>query len=199
MKPRHHHVIFVPGLGDDIWGQGFLVRLWRLHGVHGHIHPIPWKGKEEWEPKLQRLLDEIDTYAKQGHQVSLVGASAGASAVIHAYAARKDKITGVAYICAKINGPETVSEKSYAINPAFKTSLYSLEDSLKQLSRQDRAKMHSFYSPGDHYVPYEATTVQGVAEDKLVPLMHGQAIIFSLSLGAGKLLAPLKKQAKRST
>ena len=193
---KQHHVIFVPGLGDDIWGQSFFVRLWRLHGVYGHTHEIPWKGKEAWEPKLQCLLDEIDRYTKQGHQVSLVGASAGASAVLHAYVQRKNKITGVTYICAKINGPETVSDKNYAINPAFKTALYSLKDALKALTPEDKAKFHSFYSPGDNYVPYEATTVEGVAEDKIPPLMHGPAIIFSLALGARKILAPLKKLSK---
>lgn len=192
---RQHHVIFVPGLGDDIWGQGLYVRFWRLRGIRGHIHEIPWKGHGAWESKFQRLLDEIDTYAKQGHQVSLLGASAGASAVIHAFAQRQDKITAVAYICAKINGPETVSEKAYATNPAFKTALYSLEDALKKLSNDDRARMHSFYSPGDNYVPYEATTVKGVAEDKIVPLPHGAAIIFSL-IFPGKILAPLKKLAR---
>ncbi|HYH36041.1 MAG TPA: hypothetical protein VD706_00905 [Candidatus Saccharimonadales bacterium] len=184
----------MPGLGDDIWGQGFFVRWWRLHGVRGHIHEIPWKGREAWEPKLQRLLDKIDMLAEQGHQVSLVGASAGASAVINAYVERRDRITTVAYICAKINRPETVSEKSYAINPAFKTSLYALQDALKKLTPGDKAKFHSFYSPGDNYVPYKATTIPGVNENKLVPLRHGPAIMFSISLGAQKLLRPLKEK-----
>ncbi len=166
--------------------------------MRGHIHEMPWKGNGAWEPKLQRLLHEIDMLAEQGHQVSLVGASAGASAVLHAYAERKDKITGVAYLCAKINAPETVSEKTYAINPAFKTALYSLQDVLNTLTPEDKAKLHSFYSPGDHYVPYEATTVQGVAESKIAPLMHGPAIIFSL-IFPGKILAPLKKLAKNNT
>lgn len=196
---RQHHVIFVPGLGDNIWGQGFYVRLWRLHGVHGHLHEIPWKGQGAWEPKLQRLLHEIDTYAEQGYRVSLVGASAGASAVLNAYADRKDKITGVAYICAKINAPETVSEKTYAKNPAFKTSLYALQGVLKKLTPEDTAKFHSFYSPGDNYVPYKATTVQGVSESKIFPLRHGPAIIFSLALGARQILSPLKNLAKNNT
>ncbi len=197
---KQHHVIYVPGIGDDSYHfQGTIVKLWRFHGVRGHCHSMPWAGSEDYQPKLQRLLDQIDGYIAKGHQVSLVGASAGASAVLNAYVERKDKITGVNYICAKINGPETVSDKLYAKNPAFRASIYNLQDNLKKLTPADKVKMHSFYSPGDGYVPYEATTVPGVEESKLRSLRHGRAIVYSLTFGARQLLAPLKELAKNNT
>lgn len=161
--------------------------------MRGHLHEVPWEGSEAYEPKLKRLLSEIDRYKAQGHLVSLVGPSAGASAVINAYVERRDSITGLVYVCAKINAPETVSDKLYAKNPAFKASMYDLKANLKELKPNDKAKMHSFYSPGDRYVPYEATVIPGVGETKLPPLRHGTAIIYSISLGARKLLSPLKQ------
>ena len=193
---QQHHVIFVPGILDDIYhAQSALTASWRLHGVHGHCHEIPWAGKERWEPKFRRLLDRIDSLKAQGHLVSLAGASAGASAVLNAYVQRKDQITGVAYICAKINAPETVEAKTYRENPAFKTALYDIQPHLKKLTPADKAKFHSFYSPGDTRVPYAATVIAGVEETRLPALRHGRAILYALGPGAGTLLAPLKHAA----
>jgi pimeloyl-ACP methyl ester carboxylesterase len=195
---RQHHVIFVPGILDDIYhAQSALTASWRLHGVHGHCHEIPWAGKEPWEPKFQRLLDQIDDLKAQGHLVSLAGASAGASAVLNAYVQRKDKITGVAYICAKINGPETVETKTYRENPAFKTALYELQPLLKKFTSSDKDRFHSFYSPTDTRVPYAATVIPGVEETRLPALRHGRAILYALGPGAPALLAPLKRIAAK--
>ena len=193
---KQHHVIYVPGILDDkLLVQSSLIRFWRFHGVHGHCHEIPWAGPEAWAPKFRRLLDEIDQYAEQGHHVSLVGASAGASAVLNAYAERKDSITGLVYICAKINAPETVSDKTYAENPAFKTSLSQLQDKLKTLTPADKTKMLSLYSPGDKTVPYAATVIQGVEERGLPRFNHGKAILYGIGLGAGSMLGFLKSNA----
>jgi hypothetical protein len=190
---QQHHVIYVPGILDDSYHvQSLAVRSWRLHGVRGHCHEIPWAGAESFQSKLQRLLDRIDRYTAQGHQVSLIGASAGASGVLNAYTERKSSITGLIYICAKINAPETVSHKIYAKNPAFKTSLELLQDNLKKLTPADKTKLRSFYSPGDGYVPYEATVIPGVREVRLPSLRHGVAILYSLTCGARTLLASLQ-------
>ncbi len=180
-----HDIIYVPGILDNVYHiQGAAVRTWRLYGVSGHLHVMPWAGEESYEVKLQRLLDEIDEYVARGHRVSLVGASAGASAVLNAYLERRDRIHRLAYICAKINGPETVGKKLYAENPAFKTSLAALQKNLPKLTTKDKNKMLSLYSPKDGTVPYEATVITGVRERELPALRHGQAIIYSLSIGA---------------
>lgn len=194
---RQHHIIYVPGILDDIYhGQSTLVKLWEVHGVHGHCHEMPWEGPEPFEPKLQRLLDQIDGYRAEGHTVSLVGASAGASGILNAYAKRKDDLHSLVYICAKINTPETVSKKIYGRNPAFKTSMEVLQKNLPKLTPADKAKMHSFYSPSDGTVPYEATVIPGVAESRLPALRHGKAILYSLSFGAPKLLSALREPGK---
>lgn len=193
---KRHHVIYVPGILDDKFKvQSSLARLWRFHGVRGHCHEIPWAGNEAWEPKFRRLLDEINEYHSQGGRVSLVGASAGASAVLNAYSECPEKISGLVYICAKINAPDTVSRKTYSENPAFKTSLLELQRNLVELTDADKAKMLSLYSPADKTVPYAATVIPGVREVRLPRLNHGKAILYSLGPGAGKTLNFLKRQA----
>lgn len=195
MSRQQHHVIYVPGILDGIYYQNEAVKLWRLYGVHGHCHEMPWLGDEAYEPKFQRLLDEIDRYGAAGHQVSLVGASAGASAVLNAYIERKDDISGVVYVVGKILAPETVPQKIYDTNPAFKASMEALQTTLKKLTPADKAKIRSFYSPADTYMPHAGTIITGVQESRLPPLQHGWAITYSLTIGARRLLAPLKKLA----
>jgi pimeloyl-ACP methyl ester carboxylesterase len=188
-----HHVIYVPGIRDDVYKiQSTLIKLWRIYGVHGHCHEIPWFGQEDYKSKVQRLLDEIDEYADAGYKVSLIGASAGASAVLNAYVERKEKISGLIYIVAKINGPDTVSKRTYQVNPAFKTSMYLLQDNLKRIYDTDKSIMRSYYSPVDKVIPYKATVIMGVEEKALPKLRHGFAIIYSLSLGVRPILNFLK-------
>src|SRR6266542_6900779 len=98
-----HHVIYVPGLGDHMpHGQQLVPGYWRLFGVQGHYEPMHWNDKMPFAPKLERLIARIDELAPDG-PVSLVGSSAGASAVLVAYGARLDKVAGVECICGKIN------------------------------------------------------------------------------------------------
>ena len=193
-----HHVIYVPGIGDNaFYAQGIAVRLWWLFGVCGHFHPMPWLGQEAFETKFRRLLDEIDKYTAKGRKVSLVAPSAGASAILNAYAERADKITGLVYICAKINAPETVDQPTYDANPAFKTSLELLQKNLPKLTAKDKAKMLSLYSPGDKRVPYEATVIPGVKERRLPPLKHSLAIIYAITFGAYGIARFLKSLNNR--
>src|SRR4051812_5916820 len=74
---KENHVIYVPGLGDNLYRwQGLIVQQWwRLFGLHGHLQPMPWGDREKFQPKLQRLLHLIDTLEQEGYAVSLVGAS----------------------------------------------------------------------------------------------------------------------------
>src|SRR5437763_1841073 len=136
---KKYHVIYIPGILDDTYHvQGFLMSIWCLYGLRCHVHEMPWSGDGLYELKLQLLLDRIDCYADKGDKVSLMGASAGASAAINAYMERRNKISKVILICAKINGPETVSNKTYAKNPAFKTAMYALQTNLKKLTKDDK-------------------------------------------------------------
>ena len=187
-------MIYVPGIRDDLYFiQSVLIQCWRLRGVRPIMRTMPWSGEEGFEPKLARLVSGIDTYRQQGHRVYLVGASAGASAVLNAYAQRKGDVQGVAYICGKVNYPDTVSSQTYAQNPAFKTSMTQLQDTISTFVESDKRKLCSFYSSADTTVPYKDTVIEGVLEQKLPPLRHGWAILYTLSFGFGNLLQTLKK------
>ena len=188
------HVIYVPGIADNIYHvQSLLVRTWRWSGVYGHCHEMPWLGPVSYDLKFQSLLDEIDKYSAEGHEVALIGVSAGASAVLNAYVARPDTIKGVVLLCPKINYPETVSQKTYARNPAFKESLHQLQGNLAKLTAHQKKRILMCYSPSDGTVPYEASVIPGVQERRLLSLRHPRAIIYGITFGAPSFLRFLKQ------
>lgn len=193
MARQKHYVIYVPGIKDDLlWVQSLLIQTWRFYGVQPVMLTMPWVGDEAYEPKIARLIAKIDVHRQSGHEVSLVGASAGASAVLNAYIQRKDDISAVAYICGKINFPDTVAPRIYARNPAFKTSLQQLQETVRQLTTDDKIKLRSFYSPIDTTVPYSHTVIANVSETRLPRLRHMWAILYAVSFGSGGILQGLK-------
>lgn len=104
-----HHIIYVPGLGDyKTYGQNIAIQIWRLFGFRPHYFPLFWQDVAGFKHKLDRLEKFIAGLQKSGDIVSLVGTSAGASAVLNAYV-NNMQVAGVVYICGKINHPENVS------------------------------------------------------------------------------------------
>jgi predicted peptidase len=187
---RGCYVIYVPGILDDTYHiQGILMKTWWMYGFKPLTHEMPWAGDEPYEPKLQALIEQIDQLFLKDKKVYLVGASAGASAVLNAYIKRRHKVSGLALICPKINGPETVGDKTYAENPAFKTSMYELQKTLKLLTAEDKQKIRIYYSTNDQAIPYEGSTIDEVREDKLPAIKHGWAILYAISLGAAQIAA----------
>ena len=115
-------------------------------------------------------------------------------AVLNAYVAMPDKITGVVLICPKINGPETVSKKTYAENPAFKESLERLQLNLNKMTSHDKStQLLSYYSPADGTIPYAGSHIPGVPERRLPALRHGRAIVYALTFGAPSFIRFLRQ------
>lgn len=190
-----HHVIYVPGLGDHVsHGQNLAIQLWRLYGVKPHYFPLKWAKKEKFDTKLDRLLEKIDGLLNDGHSVSLVGVSAGASAVINAYAART-KLNAVVSIVGKIHRPESIGNTTYRINPAFKESMNQVCGSLEKISTPQRKRIMSIYVRADRTVPNQDSLVDGALNKKFLGWGHISGIFFSVVLG-GPLIANFIKKSK---
>lgn len=189
-----HDVIYVPGIGDDVKKlQSSLVKLWRVYGVNGLTHEMPWMDTAAYQPKLEKLLDLIDSLHAQGHEVSLVGTSAGAGAVINAFAARKDIVRGVVCIVGKVNNPDTIGTVYRQRSPAFLESAARVGSSLRKLTNADRKRIMSRFALLDLIVPRRDSIISG-AINKTVPTFgHGFTIITQLFFGAPFFLNFLKK------
>jgi len=191
------HVIYVPGLGDDNpKGQARAVSTWRWWGVEAELFQMKWSDQEPWQPKFNRLLARIDELLAQNMQVGLVGASAGGSAVINAYAARKNDIAGVVCIAGKINRPELIGDSYRKKNPAFVTSVEDCISALKGLNRYDRAKILSRYAYKDEIIGKPDSMIIG-AKNQTIPIVgHVPIIATQIFFGAPSFLKFLKRQAK---
>ncbi|HSX45670.1 MAG TPA: hypothetical protein VLG27_01535, partial [Candidatus Saccharimonadia bacterium] len=105
------HVIYIPGLGDEVEPKGQLraVARWPRYGVEAEVLRMRWGDRKPWEPKFKAVLKRIDEVLAEGKDVGLVGASAGASVAINAFAARKKRIVGVVLIAGKVNRPNAIA------------------------------------------------------------------------------------------
>jgi hypothetical protein len=191
------HVIYITGLGDHkIARQQSAINAWRWWGVEPELFQVRWADKEPWESKLKRLLARIDDLRAQGKQVGLVGASAGASALINAYAARKDQLVGAVCIAGKINRPEIIGKRYRAENPAFITSAYNCKEALKTIEPAYRQRILSRYAVFDGVVYRKDSHVPGVHNRVSPTIGHIPTIALQITIGAPSFLRFLKRQAK---
>jgi hypothetical protein len=169
-------------------------KYWEIFGIKGHCFVMNWRDKEPFAPKLERLLEMIDGLAEDGSKVSLVGTSAGASAVLVAYAARLDKVAGVVCICGKVNHPETIHPARFIENPAFKESLAELQRVLPKLGPRVRSRILSIRPLKDRSVPPEDTIIPGAHARVMPTIGHPFSIAITLTFGAPMLVSFLKRQ-----
>ncbi|MEK7599972.1 MAG: hypothetical protein AAB462_02975 [Patescibacteria group bacterium] len=191
------HIIYIPGIGDqNVDGQQKAVNTWSWYGVTAEICQMNWGDKLPWQPKLDKLLATIDKSVSEGRSVGLVGVSAGASAAINAFAARKGVITGVVCIAGKINHPETIGDNYLHNNPALLTSVQDCIPSLRLLNASDRKRILSRHGLFDETVPKRDSYVQGARNRYTPSAFHILIIAFEITLGAPSFIHFLKKQTK---
>ncbi|MEX1995160.1 MAG: hypothetical protein WD887_00070 [Candidatus Saccharimonadales bacterium] len=179
-----HHVIYIPGLGDSrSYGQNIALNLWRIFGLKPHYFALGWADKQPFAAKLRRLLSEIDRLQNGGHKVSLVGVSAGASAALNAYSRRED-IAAVVLVVGKIQNPQTIGERTYTINPAFKESMAMVKASLGQLDGRARKKIMSIHPLHDKTVPIADTVIPGAVEKTIPVRGHTFSIFYTVIFGS---------------
>ena len=187
------YVIYVPGLGDHHSRlQQLAISTWRVFGLKPLAFPLGWADGEAFQPKLERLVNKIDELSKDG-DVSMVGTSAGASAVLNAFAQRKDNVRKVITICGKIQHPETIHEWRFKKNPAFRGSIELLPSSLNALSSKDRQRILNLYPLHDGIVPASDALLEG-AHKKLIPTIgHAFSIGITTLLGGYTIAKFIKR------
>ncbi len=188
------YLIYVPGLGDqNPKGQRQLISLWRYWGVEAELFQMNWADQEPWPPKLGRLLKRIDDLLASNRNVGLIGASAGAGAVINAYAARKDKVVGCVLIAGKVNRPNTIGSSYRHKNPSFVSSAQDSVLALQSLNADHRQRILSRYALADETVYKPDSRISG-AKNQMVPSIgHFFTIATQLTLGAPSFIRFLKR------
>ncbi|MEI6462560.1 MAG: hypothetical protein WCO33_02725 [bacterium] len=188
-----HIVIFVPGLGDEVNSSQvrrliWATNRWKKHGVEPVVYLIDWySNQREFKPKLKKLLREIDKYSKKGYKVSLVGCSAGGSAVLNAFIERRESICKVIDVCGRLRkgiqkGFRSFESRTYK-SQAFAEAVEGFENREYLLSSEDRKRIMTIRPLlGDELVPASTNILNG-ANNITVPLFeHGISIFASLTV-----------------
>ncbi|MDB5170869.1 MAG: hypothetical protein JWO35_563 [Candidatus Saccharibacteria bacterium] len=190
------HLIYITGLGDhNVDNQRRAVDTWRWYGVESEVFQVLWADREPWQPKFDRLLARIDDLNAQGKDVGLVGVSAGATAVINAYAARKGVLVGVVLIAGKVNRPAAIGGRFRSDNPAFITSALNCQDALVTLTAEDRRRILSRFGIIDEVVPFKDSIITGARNRVSLTIGHTPTIGLQISFGAWSFIHFLKRQA----
>jgi len=193
------YVLYIPGLGDEnITWQARAVNLWRWFGVVPDIIQMNWSSTEPWEDKQTRLLARVDAARAKGHPVALVGASAGAAAVIAAYAARQNHIVGCVIIAGKVNRPEAIGNYYRRTAPQFVDAAYMTPASLARLSPAALARTQTRSALFDKVIPYKDSAISGAQNQRVLSIGHVVTIATQLVFGAPVFLRFLKRLAKNT-
>lgn len=194
MKTRLN-VLYIPGLGDaKVTSQRLAIITWRLWGVDAEVIQMRWADQsEDWETKFSRLLNRIDELAAADVPIGLVGSSAGATAVLNAYAIRKTQIAACVLIAGKVNYPDTIGERLRRENPAFYRSAQDCENAIKSLSPADRQRILSRYAIFDGRVRLRDSLITGANNHTVPTFGHSITIATQLIFGAPGFLRFIKR------
>lgn len=182
-----HTVIIVPGLGDRKETFGFAVRDWeRKYDIKPIIKLMNWRDRSEgYEVKLNSLLKLIDDLSNQNQHICLLGASAGGSAVMNAYCARRTMVHKVINVCGRMRKGVRVFpslELAAQTSPAFYQSVTQCEKNVEMLSVMDKNKMLVIKSFFDEIVPSATVTIPQVRVITVPMITHGLSIAIAMTM-----------------
>lgn len=171
-------LIMVPGLSDNNVFNPILIWWWKQQGFKMIIFQPKWKESEDYQTKLNRLLNLIDEESKN-NLVSLIGTSAGGSLVINAFNKRPDKINKVITVCSRLKKGEEFDTKDY---PSFGESVLESEKNINQFSTKDKEKIMTIRSKFfDELVPNNTSIIDGAKNITVPTGGHLFSILSSLS------------------
>lgn len=149
---------------------------------------------ETWEAKLDRLALAIDVAWGSGKAVGLVGASAGATAAVTAFASHLDEVVGAVLIAGKVNRPEVVGDRYKKPNPALMPALASCQLALSKLEPDERARIMSRRGLYDEVVKKADNYIPGAQNRVVLSVGHVETIASQLTVGAPHIIRFLKRQ-----
>ncbi len=195
-----HTVILVPGLGDETRILSLFTRNWEhKYGLAIKTHKMHWYDKSiTFEKSLSSLLNMIDEERKRCNKLSLVGTSAGASAVINAYCERKQKILSVVNICGRVRRGINVFpslELASRRSRSFYESVIRCEENTEKMNMLDRKKILNLRPIYDELVPASCAFVVGSKNITIPSAIHMITISLCLTLFSRKIVNHITQES----
>jgi hypothetical protein len=195
VKARHA-VIYVPGIGDHaLNGRKNLLWAWRYKNIDIEVCRMYWTVDEPWEDKLARLVTLIDQRHAEGKLVTIIGESAGATAVINALFISTDKLHNAILLCGKSQYPERVGASIYRRNPAFKEALTDSHAIVQRLTKKQKAMLINMRPLFDQTVPVGETKIPGVRNIVIPSAFHAVSIVFAMTFWNWRIVRLMRRHA----
>jgi hypothetical protein len=196
---KEHFVIVIPGLGDGVRILEIATKHWINHEIDPVAVKMRWRDGEDFEPKLERLVESVEKLSEKG-KVSIVGTSAGGSAALNLYLERKDRIHKVVNVCGRLRVGTHIGIHSFearsASSPSFAQSVRLLEKRMEQFSEADKLKIMTIHPLfGDELVPANTTTIEGARNIVIPTLEHDFSIAMALTLLSKPLINFLNERS----
>lgn len=193
---KEHHVIIVPGLNNGVKLRKIFAstKTWDQYGLFVTVHIAPWDD-QDFATKIAALLKKIDTLVAQGHQVSLIGISAGGSLVMNAYLSRKKYIHKVVTICARLRiGSKKFPDIHFAkrFYPAYAESVLFCESGIARLNMRDKKNIMTVRGVIDELVPVTTMIINDATNICLPIGIHFLVMAYALTIDKKKIINFLK-------
>ncbi len=193
-----HTVIYVPGLGDtNISGRQKLLSIWHYKNIAIEACSMNWQVNEPLADKLERLVSRIDTLQSSGQKVSLIGESAGASAVINALKLRPKALNAVILLCGKSQYPDRIGTHLRHKNPRLYESVALSHEYIQAMPTEHKAKVLNLHPVADPVVPVRETKINGVRNAKMPSFGHATSIIFGMTIWSFSIVHFIKGQGSK--
>ncbi len=192
-----HHVIYVPGLNDQKKSYELAVNRWSVYGVAPHVYRIGWHDGESFKPKLQRLVNEVNKYINKGHKMSLVGGSAGGSAVLNALI-EAPKINAVVNLCGRLRAGTNVHpslEFASRKSTSFKESVMLFETREPEMSKEQRERVLNLIPIYDEIVPKSTVSLRGATNKTLYSVEHILSGLLGMTIFSPVIMKFIREKA----
>lgn len=176
---KHHYLIIVPGIPAWTPICKLLTYHWKLFGFAVYVVDIHWITQpNDFQSKLQKLVKLVDVYLQQG-EVSLLGISAGGSAVLNTFHERRNKIHKVITICGRCRKDKGQLSSGMKRSKAFEQSVELFEQVEKKLSNNEKKKLLTVN--GYYDIPKTSSVIPN-ARYLLLPMgFHAPIIVSALT------------------
>ena len=178
------YLIIIPGLTDGISKLTSITKGWEeKHGISPHIIKFGWQGVDkDLNSRLKIIGENIDDILKEEKDVSLLGTSAGGSAVINLFYPRRKKINKVINVCGRVSKVENIKPVFKNDMTLFKNSVIKCEKIIKKLSVEDKEKILTIRPVYDEVVSTKDMIITGTTNKRIISAEHILSIKLAMTL-----------------
>lgn len=190
--------IVIPGLGDGRKDLSAVAKWWQnnnnwkiKYGIETNVIAFGWADSPQTlNNKLIDLNILIDNYYKANYKITLIGTSAGASAVFNAYYESRNKVGKLINVCGRlregVNVTPTLDQASRRY-PLFKESVKKCEAKLNSLNREDLDKVLTVRAVFDEVVPSNTVILEGATNIVVSSVEHVLTIGLVMSVFSNRV------------